>query len=453
LDFPCLFLRDLVIIMGVMLDVDVLVVGAGPAGVFAAVCAVASRPGLRVVILEAGAEPLRKVRISGGGRCNVTNACWDLRELAGRYPRGSKELLGPFHRFGPAEMLDWLDQHGVATKEEDHGRMFPSTDDSGTIIEALLQACESLSIGLHLRTPVRAVTYVEQGWQVETDHEVWTAPRVVLATGSSRTGWQVAEQLGITIKPSVPSLFTFKIATHSLHRYSGVSVPNAQVTVVLADGQRFESQGALLVTHWGLSGPAVLWCSAMAARALALAHYQARVEVQWDRSVDQADLSTWLDARRQQAGKKKLRNDKPEHLPKRLWHWALGRAECPAEATWAGLTTVQRQRLAEAAAVPSLPMDGQSVHKEEFVTAGGIILSEIDFRRMSVKKHPGLFAVGEMLDIDAMTGGYNFQACWTGGWICGRPLQKKPLEVRRVSGEVTLLSNMSLLPVAFTCHD
>jgi predicted Rossmann fold flavoprotein len=401
---------------------DGIIIGAGPAGVFTAINASSMAPAKRWAVVESAVEPLRKVRISGGGRCNVSNACWDLKELASRYPRGGRELFGPFHRFGPAEFLDWLDGEGVATKEEDHGRMFPVTDDSGTIVTALLNALGTHKVPLLRSQPIHEIAPVEDGFLLKTSQENMQTKRIVLATGSSKAGWELARSLGLQVVDPVPSLFTLGIPDRPLHECKGVSMPESVLELRTAGGIEHRTEGALLITHWGLSGPATLWCSALAARDLAACGYAGSMVVTWERTWPVERMECWIDERRQSAGRRKISGDRPTHLPLRLWQWACAKADIPGDQTWAGLRREQRQALAVHGAAPTLPVKGKAVHKEEFVTSGGIALDQVDFRSMEMRKCPGVHAVGEVLDIDAMTGGYNFQAAWTTGWHAGRAL-------------------------------
>lgn len=401
---------------------DVVVIGGGPAGVFAAGTCAGLAAGARVLVCEAGHEPLRKVRVSGGGRCNVTNACRDPRRLAERYPRGGRELVGPFHRFGPGDMVDWLAGRGVAVKEEDHGRLFPTTDDSATIVDVLLTELRTKGVALRCNQAVRAVSARADGFRLATADGDLEARCVLLASGSAPRGLGLAASLGVALEAPVPSLFTFNVPEAALRATSGVSLPRSLVRVIGAGGAGHQAEGALLVTHWGLSGPAVLWVSALAARDLAVDGYQGSVAVTWDVDWDQARLAAWLNRCRSRDGRARVVNRAPPHLPRRLWGYCCQRAGISPEVTWAALPRSAAQALTGLATTAVVPLQGKAVHKEEFVTAGGIRRAAIDFRTMAVKAVPGLFAAGEVVDIDGMTGGYNFQAAWTTGHVAGTAL-------------------------------
>lgn len=403
---------------------DAIVIGGGAAGFFAAVAAAEAAPGLRVLILESGREPLRKVRVSGGGRCNVGNACTDLAVLCGRYPRGGRELRGPFTRFGPSQLVAWLAAHGVQVKEEDHGRLFPVTDDSATIVDCLRDAASRAGVVLRCGAAVRSVRREQAGFALQLDHdEELNTPQLLLATGSSPAGLALAAGLGCTIVPPVPSLFTFAVTAPGLADLSGLSVPDAGLTWCHG-GISHHSRGALLLTHRGLSGPAVLWCSAFAARALHDAGYRGELRLAWRAGGDAVSWQDHCAAQRRQAGGRSLAADPPEGLPRRLWQWLLGRSRIALDDRWSGLDRARQDALVRELSSCRLELAGKVPFVEEFVTCGGIALPQLDFRTMAIRAVPGLHAAGEVLDIDAVTGGYNFQACWTTGWLAGQAMAK-----------------------------
>ena len=402
---------------------DFLVIGGGAAGFFAAIRFAGLNAGSRVVILEKGKEVLQKVKISGGGRCNVTHDCFDPKELVKNYPRGAKALIGPFHRFGPAETVNWFAQRGVQLKTEADGRMFPVSDDSQTIVDCLLR--EARKVGVEVLTG-QNVTTIEppgagkkNGWQVQTQTgDTFTAERIMIATGSSPRIWQLLEGLGHRIVPPVPSLFTFNIKDSRIEGLAGVSVPGATVSV---PQERLQAAGPLLITHWGMSGPAILRLSAWGARELHGLAYRFSVAVNWLGNVSQAQAIEILNKTKTEWAKKGIRGNCPfPALPKRIWEKLTDAAGIAAGLRWADLSKTSLNGLALQLTAAVFRVNGKSTFKEEFVTAGGVHLDEIDFKKFESKIHPGLFLAGEVLNIDAITGGFNFQAAWTGGWLAGQ---------------------------------
>lgn len=399
-------------------DADVLIVGGGAAGYFAAIACARARPDLRVVILEGAAEPLAKVRISGGGRCNLTHDCPAPRQLVRHYPRGGRALLGPFHRFGPADTIAFFGAEGVATKTEADGRMFPVSDRSESVIVALTGAAQRA--GVVLRTHAR-VDRIEAGppWVLHTKAGArLEAHQVLIACGASPAVWRQLAALGLAIVEPVPSLFSFNTKDPRLAGLAGLSVPNAAVRV---DGTKLADRGPLLVTHWGLSGPAILRLSAWGARALHAVGHRFDLEVRWvDRS--DAEVDAAIAAARGEAARKRVANHCPVGLPSRLWQSLVGAAGIGDALRWAELSKASARALHDALTRSRFRITGKSTNKDEFVTAGGVDLEEIDFRRFAARRLPGLYLAGEVLDIDAVTGGFNFQAAWTGGWIAGHAM-------------------------------
>lgn len=397
-------------------SVDFLVVGGGAAGFFAAIRAAELAPQLRIAILEGSSQPLSKVRISGGGRCNLTHACFDPRELVQHYPRGQRELLGPFHHFAPGDTIDWFEQRGVATKVEEDGRMFPVSDSSESIAGCLEAAARKAGVPVLLRTRVTQIEPVAQGYRLGTaSGQTFAASKVLIATGGQPAMWRILAQLGLHIIAPVPSLFTFHLDKRSLHKLAGISVPAA--TIGLMDSS-LSSSGPLLLTHEGLSGPAVLKLSAWAAREFHDRQYVAELRLNWISQPEEQVLDA-LGSLRQQEGKRQVTHRGYFELPLRLWRWLLGQAGVPADRKWAELRQSEQQALARALSATPLRMTGKSTFKEEFVTAGGVALEEIHFKTFAAKRFPGLYLAGEVLNIDAVTGGFNFQAAWTGGWLAG----------------------------------
>ena len=402
---------------------DFIIVGGGAAGYFAALRAAAVAPESKVLILEAGRRPLDKVRVSGGGRCNVTHHCFDPKLLVENYPRGSRELRGPFSRFQPQDTVAWFAERGVELKAEVDGRMFPVTDESSTIINCL--ETERRLRNVSLLTDLR-VTAIEKradgkpGFLVSTEKGQFTARKLLLATGSNRSGYAFAQHLGHKISPLAPSLFTFNVGDPELHALSGVSVPEAALSLFIDEKLVKNFSGPLLITHWGLSGPAVLKLSAFAARELQQANYQAKLSVNWAGTKTEENISALLLQAKKNSPKKMLSTFAAVPMPIRLWEYLLRRAMPEAlKLTWNEVSNAALQKLAREITQGIFLVAGKGQFKEEFVTCGGVFLSEVDFRTMESKITPGLFLAGELLDIDGITGGFNFQSAWTTGWIAG----------------------------------
>lgn len=373
---------------------DLIVVGGGAAGFFAALSAKKSMPELRVAIYEKTGVLLSKVRISGGGRCNVTHHLFDPLPLSKNYPRGSQELISLFHRFNPTDTVEWFESRGVTLKAEADGRMFPITDSSETIIHALLEEAKLLGVEIHLRQKILSL-------------EDLPAKKIILATGSSPEGHEMARSVGHTIVPPVPSLFTFNIPNHPLKELSGVAIPDAKVSV---EGFPLFQRGPLLITHFGFSGPAVLKLSAWGARFLHESGYLAKVVIDW--YPKEKTYPILLEYKRLNP-KKNMSTENPFHFPKSFWkHFSLEKA-------WKDVPDRELQALSERLHQDTYRMEGKTTHKEEFVTAGGIDLKEVHFKTMESKIRPGLYFAGEVLNIDGVTGGFNFQNAWTTGFIAG----------------------------------
>lgn len=406
----------------------VIVVGGGAAGFFAAIsCAAKLGSAGDVTIYEATAHPLAKVRVSGGGRCNVTHACFDPRELVKRYPRGGRELLGAFHRWQPRDMIAWLAERGVETKTEDDGRMFPVTDDSATIVDCLTRTAETASVKIVTSMGVRKVERVSRAeaapsfWVTLTDGTGVRCERLLLATGGNRSsaGFTIAEEFGHAIEPLVPSLFTFHIDDARLIGLSGVSVENAVVSV---PGTKLRESGPLLITHWGLSGPAILKLSAWGARELAGRNYEFSLTVNFAPPHTRDSLVRELTAVREKNLRKQIATWSPLAMPQRLWERLVSSSGIPPVTPWAQVGNAALGNLAAQLTGAELKVVGKSLFKDEFVTCGGVRLSEVDFRTMESRLCPGLHFAGEVLDIDGVTGGFNFQSAWTTGWIAGQAM-------------------------------
>ena len=397
------------------------IAGGGAAGFFAAITAAQADGTCSVSIFERSSQFLSKVRISGGGRCNVTHALFEPRAFALRYPRGSRELIGAFHRFSAADTVAWFEERGVPLKVEGDGRMFPVTDQSRTIVECLQAEASTAGVRLFTRKGIEQVhVRREGGFDLRlSDSTADQCDRLLLATGGARnaSGAQIARALGHTIEPPVPSLFSLNIESPWLATLPGVSVADAEVTV-----DNLRERGPLLITHNGVSGPAILRLSAWGARELHARHYRFPLRVDWLPRMNEAGLRAELQARRETHPKKRIINSPVEPLPSRLWEALVRQTGIQAGATWNNLSRDRLNALIRQLHGTELPVDGKSTNKDEFVTCGGVRLREINFKTMESRIQPGLYFAGELLDIDGITGGFNFQSAWTTGWIAGRAM-------------------------------
>lgn len=392
---------------------DIIIVGGGAAGFFTAINIVEKNPKLKVAILERGAEVLQKVRISGGGRCNVTHACFEPNELVKFYPRGEKELRGPFHQFCSGDTIEWFEKHGVELKIEPDGRMFPVLNSSQTIIDCFLKATQKLGIAVLTGQSVQSIFKKENEWKIETQTENYLAEKLILATGSNPKVWEMLQNFGHAVVSPVPSLFTFNIKDSRIKELPGVA---AQVTVKVKDS-KLSSTGPLLITHWGMSGPAILKLSAWGARILHDKNYQFTILVNWLNDAETIDIEKKLKDLKQEHAKKSVSKKSPFELTNRLWESLVLASGIEAETKWADLSKIQLQNLANQLTNATFQVNGKSTFKEEFVTAGGIDLKEINFKTMESKLHKNLYFAGEIVNIDAITGGFNFQNAWTSGFI------------------------------------
>ncbi|UQD55885.1 NAD(P)/FAD-dependent oxidoreductase [Flavobacterium sp. K5-23] len=392
---------------------DIIIVGGGAAGFFTAINIVEKNPKLKVAILERGSEVLQKVRISGGGRCNVTHACFEPNELVKFYPRGEKELRGPFHQFCSGDTIEWFEKHGVELKIEADGRMFPVSNSSQTIIDCFLTATTKLGIQVLTGQSVQSIFKKENVWKIETQSENYIAEKLILATGSNPKIWDMLQTYGHAIVSPVPSLFTFNIKDSRIKELPGVA---AQVTVKVKD-TKLESTGPLLITHWGMSGPAILKLSAWGARTLFEKNYQFTIFVNWLNDMESAETEKILKDLKQEHAKKAVSKKSPFDFPNRLWESLVLASGIEVETKWADLTKIQLQNLVNQLTNATFQVNGKSTFKEEFVTAGGIDLKEINFKTMESKLHENLYFAGEIVNIDAITGGFNFQNAWTSGFI------------------------------------
>jgi predicted Rossmann fold flavoprotein len=382
------------------------IIGGGAAGFFAAVNAARLHPDLDVIILEKSDKLLSKVRISGGGRCNVTHACFDNRLLVKNYPRGERELIQAFSRFSTGDTVSWFHERGVELKTEDDGRMFPVTDDSQTIVDCLLSEADRYNVQIICKAGVHEII-------PENDQ-----CKVLIATGGGRneSAFSFLKQTKHSIVHPVPSLFTFNIKNKQLTELMGVSVPDARVSIPSA---KAETQGPLLITHWGMSGPAVLKTSSLAARELEKLQYRFDVHINWMGSGNPESMFEELCDIRKSEAQHKCDRSPFETISRRLWEYFIGKSDMKSDLRWGDVSNKNLRRLAEILTRDVYAVDGKTTFKEEFVTCGGISRKEIDFSTMESKLHKGLFFAGEVIDIDAVTGGFNFQNAWTTGWIVG----------------------------------
>ncbi|MFN5117053.1 MAG: NAD(P)/FAD-dependent oxidoreductase [Cyanobacteriota bacterium] len=414
---------------------SVVVAGGGPAGFMAAITA--AEAGVRdILVLEATAEPLHKVLISGGGRCNVTHACWDPRALVGHYPRGGKALRGPFSRFASGDTVAWFDAHGLELVEEPDGRMFPRANRSTAVVATLRRAAAAAGVSLCTGQSLRTACRRPEGGFLLTlrDGAVLACDQLVLATGSHPSGHRLATSLGHGLVAPVPSLFSLALEHHPLQDLAGVAMDPVALELLPpagaapgaggpSRGSVQRQRGAVLITHRGLSGPAILRLTAFAARDLRDRGYRGELRVDWSGGCSQADLeSRFAEARVAQA-RRQLANGRPwPELSRRLWLHLLAEASIDSEQRWADLPRRAQQRLITALRDSRYVIAGRGPFGEEFVTAGGIPLGEVNMATMESRLQPGLFLVGELLDIDGVTGGFNFQHCWSSGWMAGSAL-------------------------------
>jgi len=409
--------------MTVPVNKTLVVVGGGAAGFFCAINAARLRPELKVILLEKTNKLLSKVRVSGGGRCNVTHACFDIRELSTRYPRGTHFVRKAFHRFFTENTIEWFAERDVQLKTESDGRMFPVTDNSQTIVECLLREASRYNVDIRMQTTVEKLQLTEANqFQLHTDkNQLLTADYVCIACGgypkSSMFDWLRAT--GHTIEEPVPSLFTLNVPNHPITALMGVSVPEARVRIA---GSKLEQTGPVLITHWGFSGPAVLRTSAWGARDLQKMNYHFTCQINWLGDKQEPLLREEFQLYRHERAAQKIINKNPWQLPQRLWEFMLQQCEIAQDTRWADLPAKAQNKLIKELVNSEFNVTGKTTFKEEFVTAGGIKLSEIDPQTMMSRKLPHLFFAGEIMDVDGITGGFNFQHAWTSGWIAANSI-------------------------------
>jgi len=400
---------------------EIAIVGGGAAGFFAAIAAACANANCKVSLFERSSQFLSKVRISGGGRCNVTHALFDPRIFTTRYPRGERELIAPFHRFSADDTVAWFEARGVRLKREEDGRMFPVTDLSQTVIDCLIKEAKDAGVRLFTRKGVETARVRDEGgFDLKfNDGESIACDRLLLATGGCRSigGVELARSLGHTIEPPVPSLFSLHVPAPWLRSLPGVSVNDVQVSV-----EKLRERGPLLITHNGISGPAVLRLSAWGARVLHEMNYQFSLRVNWIPAMNETELRTEFQSRRQAEPTRRVNNSPIGALPARLWENLVANAGISPETIWTSLTRPGMNELIQRLRATQLEVDGKSLNKDEFVTCGGVRLREMNFKTMESRITPSLYFAGELLDIDGITGGFNFQAAWTTGWIAGHAM-------------------------------
>lgn len=401
---------------------NVIIIGGGAAGFFTAINCAQKNPSYKVTILEKSSSVLNKVKVSGGGRCNVTHACFNAKELVKHYPRGEKQLLGAFTKFNPSHTIDWFEQRGVEIKKEDDGRMFPVSDSSQTIIDCFLREAKRVGVALKMQCGVDELRVDSYGLRVSTSsNENIFADAVIVTTGSSHSVWTLLEKLGHKIITPVPSLFTFNINDERIKGLQGLAVPEAVVKICGSKSAFSIPPSALLITHTGMSGPAILRLSAWSARVLASVNHKFEIEVNWVNK-DFNTVKETLKFFRQNHSKKGVSTTPLFGIPKRLWERITPRNSQPATLNYADLSNQHIESLASELTAARFKVSGKSTFKDEFVTAGGVDLTEIDFRTMQSKIVPNLYFAGEVIDIDAITGGFNFQAAWTTAFIASQTI-------------------------------
>jgi len=418
---------------------DLVTAGGGAAGFFAAIaCAEHSSRSLRILIIEKSSRPLGKVLISGGGRCNLTHACYEPARLVEFYPRGRAALRSAFTRFQPRDTIAWFERHGVPLKTEADGRIFPASDSAQTVVDCLLQAAQQAGVELWTQHTVLGAELSDSIFTLQVRPMGQAEPRPVLArnlllaTGGDYASMRLAADLGHTIEPPVPSLFTFTITDPRLARLAGISVPRVGLSLLEQDGSLphlpgVRQSGALLVTHTGLSGPVALRLSAWGARWLHEHSYRARLAINWVYPRGTEAVLSDLQAYKSDPSRAR---QKPVQralfgLPLRLWHRLLEATEITAGQNWGDLSKVALRSLADELTQGQYTIQGKGLFKDEFVTCGGVSLDEVDFKTMESKRLPGLYFAGEALDIDGLTGGFNFQNAWTTGWLAGRAVARR----------------------------
>jgi hypothetical protein len=401
---------------------QLIVIGGGAAGFFSAVNAARMDRSLKVTIIEKSNKLLSKVKVSGGGRCNVTHACFDIAEMSKRYPRGQHFVKKAFHQFFTTDTISWFEERGVKLKTEDDGRMFPVTDSSQTIIECLLKEANKFGVEILMNKEVKSLSMINGEWTIKlSDSRLLTSDYVCIASGgypkSSMFDW--LKELGHTIEEPVPSLFTFNLPKHPITKLMGVSVEKAKIKI---QNSKLEEEGPLLITHWGLSGPVVLRLSAWGARELKIKNYELRININWLPDYNEETLRKKMQELRNTNASQKIINKNAFGLPSRLWEFFAEQSGIKNEWRWADLPSAEQNKFIKNLCSYECEVKGKTTFKEEFVTAGGIKLNEVDANTMMSKKVPNLFFAGEVLDVDGITGGFNFQHAWTSGFVAAKAI-------------------------------
>lgn len=403
------------------------VIGGGAAGFFCAVNAARLNPGLKVVIIEKTNKILSKVKVSGGGRCNITHACFDITEMSKKYPRGSNFVKKAFHQFFTTDTIQWFEDRGVKLKTEEDGRIFPATDSSQTIIDCLLKEVNKYSVEIMMNAEVKSVVYKDNCFELRLSglasqsHRLLTTDYLCIACGgypkSSMFEW--IKELGHSVEIPVPSLFTFNIPGHPITKLMGITVENVRVKIV---SSKLEQTGPLLITHWGLSGPAILKLSAWGAKELSAMNYEFKILINWLPVFNEQQLAEKFQSLRFELASQKVVNKNPFGLPQRLWEYLLDRSGVNNEKRWADIPAREQNKFIRNLCACEFDVKGKTTFKEEFVTAGGLKLNEIDHNSLMSKKVPNLFFAGEIMDVDGVTGGFNFQHAWTSGYIAAKTI-------------------------------
>ena len=403
------------------------VIGGGAAGFFCAVNAARLNPGLKVVIIEKTNKILSKVKVSGGGRCNITHACFEIAEMSKKYPRGGNFVKKAFHQFFTTDTIKWFEDRGVKLKTENDGRIFPATDSSQTIIDCLLKEVNNYSVEIMLNADVKTVVQKDSHFELKVSgfasesHRLFTADYLCIACGgypkSSMFEW--IKELGHSVENPVPSLFTFNIPGHPITKLMGITVENVRVKIV---NSKLEQTGPMLITHWGLSGPSILKLSAWGARDLSAMNYVFKILINWLPVFNEQQLAGKFQLLRFELASQKIVNKNPFGLPQRLWEYLLVRSGVNIEKRWADIPAREQNKFIRNLCTSEFDIKGKTTFKEEFVTAGGVKLNEIDHNSMMSKKVPNLFFAGEIMDVDGVTGGFNFQHAWTSGYIAAKSI-------------------------------
>lgn len=405
-----------------MHNFDVIVVGGGASGFFTAINLAEQNPDLRIAILERSNEVLSKVKISGGGRCNVTHACFIPNVLAKFYPRGEKELKGPFHTFCTGDVMEWFGERGVSLKIEEDGRVFPESDNSQTIIDCFLNEADNFNIKIIKQTIVQQLSKADDFWKIETSKDTYQAKQLVMATGSNVKIWDLLKTVNHSVINPVPSLFTFNIKDDRIKDLMGVSTEMVSLKV---KGSTLKANGPLLITHWGMSGPAILKLSAWGARELFDKNYNFQLIVNFTNDLVFDEVLEALMQQKQQHPKKTIIKHAQYGLTNRLWQQLVKASFIPEDLIWADVSKKQLVHLGEQLTQATFHVNGKSTFKDEFVTAGGIDLKEVNFKTMESKLQDNLYFTGEILNIDAITGGFNFQNAWTTGFLAANAIAAK----------------------------